>query len=76
MPADHPAHEFKEVWNELATIDEEDDLLLVIIDRKVVVPLNAREGILKLLHLPHVGVTNIFTLNSAKSFNLYEVQVL
>ena len=57
LPAEHPARELKEVWNDIAIIDEEDDPLLVIDDKRVVVPKPARREILRLLHLSHVGVT-------------------
>ena len=57
LPADNPGREFKEVWNEIAIIDEQVDPLLVVDDRKVVVPLPAQEEVLRFLHLPHIGVT-------------------
>ena len=51
-------------WDELAIINENDDPLLVVYDRRVVVPLSAWAEILKLLHLSHVGITK--TRNTAR----------
>ena len=56
LPANHPGREFKEAWSELAIIDEGVDPLLVVDDRKVVVPPLTRKEILQMLHLPRVGV--------------------
>ena len=59
LPADNPGREFEEVWDEIAIIDEQVDPLLVVDDRKVVVPLPAQEEVLRFLHLPHIGVTKM-----------------
>ncbi len=54
---DHPAHCYKEVWDQLSTNDGPDGLLLLFLDvARIVVPLWARKRILDLLHRPHTGV--------------------
>lgn len=55
LPVDHPAREYKEVWDDLCIIDEGKDPLLVVDDARLVILMGARKSILRLLHMLDMG---------------------
>ena len=46
---------YKEVWDELTTIDDKPDTIMVLGNRRLVIPEECWGRILKALHLPHAG---------------------
>ena len=57
LPQQHPAREFRDVWDNLSLIDEKEGALLVLDDTRIVVPRTARRKVLEKLHLSHSGVS-------------------
>jgi transposase InsO family protein len=55
LPPDHPAHPFKNVWDQLS-LENIDDAVLIALDGRLVVPDAARPEVLRLLHVPHQGL--------------------
>lgn len=56
LPIDHPAHLYKNVWDRLSIIQNNGQKLLVCDNTRIVIPLAARQEVLKLLHLSHSGL--------------------
>ena len=65
LPSHHPAKEFREVWDRISLSDTGAYPLMILDDSKIVVPVGARKEILRLLHLPHCGISK--TRQSASS---------
>jgi hypothetical protein len=54
----HPAKEYKNIWDQLGLLDEEENTLMVIQGdqgNRIVVPQGQQKRLLKLLHIPHCG---------------------
>ncbi|TRY68990.1 hypothetical protein TCAL_13738 [Tigriopus californicus] len=56
LPPSHPAHSFASIWEGISQLDQEDESLLLLGDR-IIVPAGARQEIIRILHLPHQGLT-------------------
>ena len=50
----HPAHQFKHFWNDLSLLD---DSLLILQDKRIIVPASAQDAISSKLHESHSGVS-------------------
>ena len=53
----HPAHLYKDVFNELSIFEHEKGQLLTVSNVRIVVPFDSRDWILSLLHMGHPGYT-------------------
>ena len=56
LPKGDPARIYKEVWNQLTTVDDKPNTIMVVDNLRLVVPEECRPHILKALHVPHAGV--------------------
>ena len=54
VPLEHPARAYKNVWDRLSISD---DGLVLLDGERIVVPQPARQEVLRILHLPHGGIT-------------------
>jgi hypothetical protein len=54
LPPTHPARAYSSVWQDLSLYD---DGLIILDNRRIVIPDSQRSSVLKLLHLPHNGQT-------------------
>ena len=59
LPRDHPACEYRDVWENLSVIDELPEPLLVEDHNRLVIQGGAWKEILQILHLPHIGVSKM-----------------
>ena len=59
LPPHHPGRRYKEVWHELSlhVEDSESVALMLYQGDRIVIPVKYRQEVLKLLHLPHAGIT-------------------
>ena len=64
IPAKHPARPFMKVWDQLSPLEAPETTLLLLNDRRIVVPAEHRAGILRLLHMSHAGISK--TLQMAR----------
>ena len=54
LPQNHPVHEYRSAWSQISLFD--DYPILVKDGHKIVVPKSLRPEVLRLLHMPHVGI--------------------
>ena len=59
--SDNPCREYVSVWDRLGTTDDNDSTLLTLDIKRLVVPLQARRNILKILHYSHQGISKTYT---------------
>ena len=58
--SDNPCREYVSVWDRLGTADDNDSTLLTLDIKRLVVPLQARQNILKILHYSHQGISKTY----------------
>ena len=61
---DHPAKAFANVWSQLSLLDNSEKSLIILDDHRIVIPKPARKLILRLLHVPHAGLSKTRTAAS------------
>ena len=57
LPKDHGAREYQKWWNTIGVLDDKEDTIMIMDDHRIIVPVEARQSILKLLHVPHMAAT-------------------
>ncbi len=55
LHVNHPARAFSSVWHELSIYSNDSPTLIDFKGNRIVVPVNARQEILRRLHIPHAG---------------------
>ncbi len=56
LPPDHPARQYRQVWDNLSIWGRDNNKLLVYDAERIVIPAGCRREILQRLHLPHAGI--------------------
>ena len=68
LPDTHGARSVCRWWNDIGLLDNKEDTIMIMGDSKIMVPKNARQGILKLLHVPHMATSRTRKAASARYF--------
>ena len=58
--SDNPCREYVSVWDILGTADDNNSTLLTLDIKRLVVPLQARRNIPKILHYSHQGISKTY----------------
>ena len=58
--SDNPCRDYVSVWDRLGTLDNRDSTLLTLDIKRLVVPVQARRKILKILHYSHQGINKTY----------------
>ena len=66
LPPDHPARRLQDIWQRLSLLD--DGLILVMDNKRILVPRGMRKEVLKLLHEGHSGMSQTYATAKQRYF--------
>ena len=70
LPTGHPARKYTSDWNQMSVITNKKNYLLILDNKKVLIPIGSRQTILERVHLPHEGSKK--TVAAANSIYSYK----
>ena len=68
LPTTHGARQYLSKWDNISVLDDRPDSILLLDLDRIVIPRGAQKDVLKLLHIPHMGITRTRKAASARYY--------